>query len=376
MRITTTTLASAIASIALSTGSWASPQAPSFEGLGFLPTQVSPWSEAHGVSEDGETIIGFARQSGHDWASEPFVWTSAQGMTGLGAPPLTSGTPGGRAYAVSGDGAVIVGATDFEVEGDASFIWRRNGSFAALDTVRGSYRSEALAVSQDASVIVGKSHFSGSYVSFPSHKEGIVWIDGRERATGLFPGGFQSEARGVSGDGRIVVGQALRSKEEGQTAFRWTVEQGLVSLGDLPGGYHFSRANDASHDGSVIVGYGTISFDFATFAVDHRACRWTASGVEELPAVPNTYLSEAVAVTPDGQTAVGWARAPGDNRAAIWDPIHGGRDIVTVMEASGVDMSDWKMTHATAVSADGHVVVGYGLRTSLGTREAFRAYLP
>ena len=363
-------------SLALLLGGVASAQSASLEGLGFLPDQVSPWSEAHGVTEDGESIVGSARRSGESYALEPFVWTRSSGMIGLGAPALSNGTPQASASGISADGATLVGDTRFELEGSAACTWRRGEGYRALEPLRGSYAAEALAVSGDGAVIVGQSRFGGGYIAFPTHAEGIVWSGQSRFAVGLFPGGFQTTALGVSGDGRVVVGEALRAEEEGQTAFRWTREEGLVSLGDLPGGYHYSRANAASQDGSIIVGFGTTSFSGASFSTDQHACVWINGSISQLPSPPNTDTSEATALTPDGHTIVGWVRVPGDDHPAIWSPAQGGRDLFVLLSELGVDTSDWYMGHATAVSADGHVVVGSGRRHSTGTQEAFRAYVP
>ena len=77
--------------------------------------------------------------------------------------------------------------------------------------------------------------------------------------TGLgdLPGGsFFSTAQDVSADGLVVVGfsssdfsAATAAQAE---AFRWTADEGMVGLGDLPGGGNGSEAADVSADGSVI----------------------------------------------------------------------------------------------------------------------------
>ena len=82
---------------------------------------------------------------------------------------------------------------------------------------------------------------------------------------GDLPGGdFYSVAFGVSDDGTTVVGWS-RGPDPGipfrtsYEAFRWTEAEGMVGLGDLDTTFVFSRANDVSADGSVIVGIGSLS---------------------------------------------------------------------------------------------------------------------
>jgi probable HAF family extracellular repeat protein len=74
---------------------------------------------------------------------------------------------------------------------------------------------------------------------------------------GDLPGGFfYSRVRGISADGSAVVGTSRSASGTGD-AFRWTSGGGIVGLDDLPGGTFFSEAHDVSADGSVVVGEAT-----------------------------------------------------------------------------------------------------------------------
>src|SRR5690606_26940384 len=70
-----------------------------------------------------------------------------------------------------------------------------------------------------------------------------------------------SRAFDVSDDGKIIVGWST-SEQGGDfvaEAFRW--ENGVMQgLGDLPGGFFGSQARGVSGDGSVVIGYGVTSF--------------------------------------------------------------------------------------------------------------------
>ena len=66
-----------------------------------------------------------------------------------------------------------------------------------------------------------------------------------------------SQGTDVSADGSVVVGFSNTgfNREE---AFRWTGADGMVSIGELPGGQARAKAMGVSADGSVIVGVDEI----------------------------------------------------------------------------------------------------------------------
>jgi probable HAF family extracellular repeat protein len=157
-------------------------------------------------------------------------------------------------------------------------------------------------------------------------------------------GGSESEAYGVSADGRVVVGRARNAAGQWR-AFRWTAEGGMRDLGTLGGSE--SWAYGVSADGSVVVGW-------AQNAAGHRrAFRWTAlSGRMVDLGTLGGNQSEAYGVSADGAVVVGWASYNnyyGYGRAFRWTESGGMQDLDT---RGGV----W--SYAYGVSADGSVVVG------------------
>jgi uncharacterized membrane protein len=354
-------------------------QVASFTGLGY-PNLSDPWSECSGVSDDGMIVCGTTRGAGSPGEPQGFYWTAGGGMVLIGNPILAVGTPFGDGADLSGDGQTLVGTTRFDGLKSAGFKWSVGLGFSPQAATVPTSLATATATNGNGSVVVGQTRHGG-YVGSYSNEDATVWYDDNQiegYSLGLFPGGTISDALGVSRDGSVVVGEALRANEEGITAFRWDQQNGLVSLGDLPGGYHFSRANAASQDGSIIVGYGTASFDTGGFSVDHRACYWDANGIHELPNLAgNQGVTEATDISPDGQYIVGWARVGGTNAPVIWDAAHGARNLYEVMTQAGVDVSSWGLGFATAVSADGKTIVGHGRRGSPSpTTEAWVCTLP
>src|SRR5262249_26072669 len=108
-------------------------------------------------------------------------------------------------------------------------------------------------------------------------------------------------------------------------AFRWTQQNGIVGLGDLPGGVFSSEAHAVSADGSVVVGKGT-----------------TNSG----------------------------------DQAFNWDPQHGMRVLQDVLSQQyGLTLAGWKLASADAISPDGLNFAGFGWDSQQIAR-AWVAHIP
>ena len=109
---------------------------------------------------------------------------------------------------------------------------------------------------------------------------------------GAFPGGTTTEARGVSGDGATVVGFGMTSL--GPRAFLWTSALGLVdlnaylpTLGVSLTGWTLEQARGISTDGKAVVGYGIHNGEM-------RA--WLVTGLGVAPCYANCDASTALPV--------------------------------------------------------------------------------
>ena len=305
-------------------------QATAMVGLGDLPGGFfTSW--AFGVSADGSVVVGWGTSNlGED--GEAFRWTQATAMVGLG--DLPGGEFSSWAYDVSADGSVIVGASRSAFAREA-FRWTAGGGMVGLgDLPGGGLESETYAASADGSVVVGFSK-SASGTDMEAFRwvdlngNGLVDLDEKlddhpEFGLGDLAGGiFHSDAKGVSADGSVVVGQS--NSASGYEAFRWTAGGGMVGLGDLPGGYFYSVAWGVSADGSVVVGWG--------------------------------------------------ASALGDE-VFIWDAPNGMRNLRDVLvDDYGVDLTGWTLTWALGLSADGLTISGYGINPD-GNMEAWVVVIP
>ncbi len=327
--------------------------AASFQGLGYLPGG-SFSSSASAVSSDGPVVVG-------DAGYQAFRWSSGGGMVGLGMLP---GDFHSRAHGVSSDGSVVVGNSSGGFE--KAFRWTSGGGMVDLGYLPGgNWRSAASGVSSDGSVVVG---FSDSASGFAA--EAFRWTSGGGMVGlgDLAGGAFQSQATSVSSDGSVVVG--LGWSFSGDEAFRWTSGGGMVGLGDLAGGSFSSSASAVSPDGLVVVGRGTSTSGKEAF-------RWTSGdgmvGLGDLPG--GSFFSAAWGVSSGGSVVVGHSVSAAAHEAFIWDAANGMRNLRTVLEGLGVDMTGWWLERATGVSADGSIIVGFGESPS-GHVEGWLAELP
>jgi probable HAF family extracellular repeat protein len=334
-------------------------QAGSFQGLGDLPGG-SFRSDAFSVSGDGSTVVGTSDIGGNN---EAFRWTQETGIIGLGnnsiGIEITS-----QAFGVSQDGSVIVGPIinfDNGVQAQG-FRWTQETGIVGLgDLPGGTFSSTALGVSNDGSVIAGNSNsFNGGEAFRWTQETGMQALAALSGETVFFG------VRGISGDGSVIVGG------NAQGAVRWTQEEGTVGLGYIPGGELIpgarSRAEDASSDGSVIVGFSSSPNSINGF----EAFRWTEdTGMVGLGILGNNNSSSvAEAVSADGSVIVGRS-----NGAFIWDEINGMRNLQQVLiNEFGLDLTGWQLLGATGISDDGKTIVGQGTNPS-GSFEAWIARL-
>ncbi len=237
-------------------------------------------------------------------------------------------------------------------------------AFSGLgDLAGGGGSSSANGVSADGSVIVGSSTFGGE-------SEAFRWTSGGGMVgLGDLPGGLsRSTAQGVSADGSVIVGGSDSASSGNQSeAFRWTSGGGMVGLGDLTGGSFRSFATGISADGSVIVGGSDSASGFEAF-------RWTSGGgMVGLGGLTGGSFSNARGVSADGSVIVGGGDSASGNEAFIWDETSNMmQSIRDGLIADGFDLTGWtELRDALAVSADGMTVVGFG--THNGTNEAFFA---
>jgi probable HAF family extracellular repeat protein len=244
-------------------GSWGS----RWESPNFLypPTWIvhAPYESAQSndVSSDGSVVAGWT--TGPAGLNQAMRWSEATGIVPLG----TLGTVGrfpdyannSAAYGISADGSVIVGRSTSPY-GSTAFRWTAQTGMKPF-SLPGDAMQFVLAydVSADGSTAVGAGGSNvdgrGQAVRW-SADEGVVGL-GR-----LHPDDAYSEARGVSADGRVIVG--VNANPGVAEAFVWTESMGMRSIRDMliaggvdMTGWSLEYANAVSADGRVVVGYGS-----------------------------------------------------------------------------------------------------------------------
>ena len=232
------------------------------------------------------------------------------------------------------------------------------------DLPGGNQGTYAYGISDDGRHVVDLGHVDEFY--WVPWGEAVRWTpdlsdDGGPLGLGRLSDGLYiqySLAQDASADGSVVVGTS-GNISNGQ-AFLWTSEAGMVGLGHLPGGFS-SNANAVSADGNVVVG-SAVSYEgiSGTFAF-----RWTSSdGIVSLGDLPGSmdHYGEAIDTSADGAVVVGFA----SHQAFRWTAKEG---MVGLGVLPGGDFS----SAARGVSADGGVIVGASYSSpGLDGAKAFR----
>lgn len=88
------------------------------------------------------------------------------------------------------------------------------------------------------------------------------------------------------------------------------------------------------------------------------------------------FQSNALAVSADGSSVVGWGITDIGYEAFVWDSIHGMRNLKSVLiNDFGLELTDWQIKYATGISADGTKIVGSGINPD-GNTEGWVATIP
>jgi probable HAF family extracellular repeat protein len=303
---------------------------------GMQPLPTPPGKQdgfATAVNSDGSVIVGSANANGQ--GSEAFEWTDDFGYEYLGrlGPDSTPFQSSG-AFGVSADGSVVVGTSrlpsgPLQPPGeDRAFRWTPASGMQSLGVLPTGTYSRAYGVSADGSVVVGASTINGGNGS-----EAFRWTaaTGMQGLGDLAGGIVASGAYAISRDGSTIVGSGFDGVEG--RAVRWTQQTGMVALGQLPGGTGWSQALAVSGDGSVIVGTASDPLDeFGRAGTDRAAFIWDAQhGMRKLQTVLETEygldlsgwdLGSAVGISADGRVITG-KNVGGNHGITSWVAVLG-----------------------------------------------------
>ena len=311
------------------------------------------------ISGDGQTVAGYAR---YDRERRPFRWT-VNGFEVFDQPQF-----GGITY----DGRVLIGDGRTGI-----WMWSDTGETLNIGHLplevhpdRGEIIASSIDVSGDGSVIVGQTAVVGDGNWTPDIQ--LFRWDATSGLVGLGLDGFDHKVwpSGVSHDGSVIVGNRASDPFSPSEAVKWEAKDGITSLlpDDEFGLNEAEFAHAVSADGKTIVGVVPRAID-GGIILDAEAFVWTeATGLLGIGGL------EAYDVSADGSIVVGRGGG-GAIRAFIWDRVDGMRDLKQVLGIFGDEMSDWELHRATAVSDDGHTIIGDGLNPD-GERQSWLATIP
>ncbi len=326
------------------------------------------YSDAMNVSADGSVVVGVSCSNN---GLEAFSWTSTGGFTALG--DLPTGGFHSEALGASNSGNVIVGygtIDDMGTDRTNGFQWMNNVMLGIGDLPLGTNDSRVYSASADGSLLVGRGYAFNGEVAFTwdnNRTPRFQTLDGFQP----FPYNF---ARDVSDDASVVVGYGIHLLTELSEAARWVAPSTTIQgLGDLPGGIAQSEAYGISADGRIIVGWGTSGIGKEAFLWQETDAGGTVClrGLDDLTGVTST---EAIHVSANGAVVVGAGKATGNvDEAFVWDPALGMRTLKDMLTMEhGVTLSaSTNLEYARGVSDDGKVIVGRGLHTDTNVTEAW-----
>ncbi len=329
---------------------------PTPTGLFGLGT-IGATSTSNAISANGEVIVGYA--SGFPGYSRGggFRWTAETGVIPIGA--LPENFFASEALGVSADGNVVVGNASRQGGPAWAYRWTPSGA-TLLGVVSGTESIRAAGVSGDGLTTVG-----GAFSVWQNIHLAIRWNSaGQPMSLGDVPNGIRLRwANSASFDASVIVGAVVTSAAPGGVLepFRWTQATGMVSLANQLGGSTGGDAIAVSGDGSTVVGYRVLSGTYDAYL-------WREStGMTSLGS------GRALAVSHDGSIVVGTTSS---GSGFIWDESHGTLDLKQYLELHlGIDLGNWMLTQATGISADGTRITGWGINPA-GVQEAWLAVIP
>lgn len=199
---------------------------------------------ANSVSADGSVVVGWSANADSNFHA--FRWTQAGGMVDLG----TLGGTSSWATGVSADGNVVVGYSNYNVDSYKWEVFRwvytgtgpSGGTMTGLGFLPGGDRSTAYAVSADGKVVVGQSNYYGGPLSYQAFR----WTEAEEMQSvqdlldvaGVDTTGWTlTQATGVSADGSVIVGNGTGPSGTEAWIARLAINSGIITPSEVARSY-------------------------------------------------------------------------------------------------------------------------------------------
>ena len=278
-----------------------------------------------------------------------FVWT-APAFSGVTFTP--TGVIGMVPNSMSDDATIIVGTGLF---GLPNYYYTEAGGAVVIGDGCGG----PMGISGDGTTVVGCHVDVNGNQNAAKWLGGTSWLDLGSEAGAVPCDTLLSQPYGINQNGSLAVGLLWRAMVCHANGGTWDLVNGgpatvLPTLFDGPS----TRANAVNADGSVIVGWQDQPTGLRT------AVKWVISVPELILTSDGAFNGEALAVSADGGTIVGFGYNFGQE-AWIWRANTGVTPIG--MSTHGGKKGEF---FATDVSDDGKVVVGF-IRKGLFKEKAF-----
>lgn len=302
-------------------------------------------SYATGISADGRFVVGYSTKTEDFYADySAFLWDAQTGkMQEL--PSLPNAVAGGTSEAsdISADGRFVVGQADDSLGNTKAVLWdTQTGEVRELGSLSKSSFVDwnvADAISPDGNFVVGRA------TGPDGNPHAVLWNVRTGKVLDLeFLGEYGSRPFDVSSGGRFVVGQ---SGGEFKQAVLWDIASKLM-LGLGPSGESWSgEARGISADGRFVV--GTVDLDTVQYAGLWDITEFKFQRLDSVFAeVFTEYVSlgQANAITPDGRYIVGngGSSTAGPGRAFWLNTCPGGDTdqdyICDDWERNGIDINN------------------------------------
>lgn len=339
------------------------PRQPGFWLTGLAPNATYGWVTC--LSGDGATAGGFGAATTPKIFAAGFTWTKVGGRSDFGLlPGMPAYTP---AYGLSNNGVVVgVMATQALTR---AYRWTGSGPLQDLGVLPTASRSFAKGISGDGMIVVGYGETGpNSY----EYGEAFRWTaaSGMKSLGKLTPQSFLSDARAISRDGSTIVG-FNKNEVLWYQAFVWTEAGGMKALPTLTGSASGAEANGVNADGSLIVGSSSSA------AGKTHAVRWVAGQPQDLASKFNTYNSIALSMSDDGAVVGGSYSFGPPSKAFIWTEATGMLDAKDYLSLHGIEVpAGYKLEYVYAISGDGRTFGGAARNLSTNTKEGFVATVP
>lgn len=324
--------------------------------LGLLTLAPLALGNGNGFVNLGTNLTAYAVSENGDVvagydATQYFLWTTSSGVQAIGGTSPQSGSAGGKP-SLSFDGTRLSGTVL-----NTALNQQQIGLY---DVVTGTW----LPLGGLGAVIDGSASSGWGISGDGSTLVGLGWIPGAQahaitwrQDTGIVDLGTTVPNRSTRANAADLDGDTVVGWQDNTTGFRqaavWV--NGVQTLIDIAGS-PLSEAGAVSADGTWVVGNGSGSNGFQPW-------RWSATtGAQSLGHLNPAWRGAATAISADGSVIVGYDRPfPGPatfGRGFVWTEATGMLDLTDLAIAQGIDLGGAVLALPLAISADGRTIVG------------------